>query len=179
MRHLTAKGLCLSLLFVFSSSGVVEAMENDDASLSAVMSLVEELKGDAIRQRTVIEAAFNTTFQRIARGTDTYEKWGGGPVTYRGLEFTSVEWRNPVVENGATSGPILIIEMGSDTCISPKAIRNAYPDHKLTGIPRGNSLQERTVWSVDLGPGNLVSFGFKESSPDCLSGVVLDLDSPT
>ncbi|MFV0384604.1 hypothetical protein [Paracoccus sp. (in: a-proteobacteria)] len=152
-------------------------MKNDAVGLSAVMSIVEELRGDAIRQRAVIEGTFKTTLQPKDR-TSAFEIWGGGPVTFRGIDLKSLEWRNPVVADGATAGPALIVEMGTDVCISPKDLRSAYPEHKLTGIPRGNSLSEETVWSVDLGPGNLVSFGFPESRRECMSGLTLRLASP-
>ena len=58
------------------------------------------------------------------------------------------------------------------TCITLAAVQSRYANLKITGAPRGQSLDEMTTYSFILTKGILI-FGFKERSPNCLAHVAL------
>lgn len=58
------------------------------------------------------------------------------------------------------------------SCITREAVRSRYANLKLTGAPRGRSLEESTAFSATMDWGT-ISFGFKEKNPECLSNVAL------
>lgn len=66
------------------------------------------------------------------------------------------------------SGFLLVAVSGR--CVSVEEVRGRYPEVRITGHPRGRSLEEKTVYSTDFDWGRL-SFGFKESNRRCLASL--------
>ncbi|MCL2776435.1 MAG: hypothetical protein FWD73_00415 [Polyangiaceae bacterium] len=59
------------------------------------------------------------------------------------------------------------------TCITREQLEARYKHLKITGTPRGHSLNEETSYSQDM-PWGRLSFGFKERKPACLASVVIN-----
>ncbi|MBI1907078.1 MAG: hypothetical protein HYS20_12725 [Rhodocyclales bacterium] len=71
---------------------------------------------------------------------------------------------------------LLLLEIAGD-CITLDQLHPHYPDLKVSGNPRGKSLDEHTIYSVDQAWGKL-SFGFKVRNPDCLDMIGFDPRMP-
>ena len=76
-----------------------------------------------------------------------------------------------VNHNRPTPG-FLVLDIDG-ACISLEHVRTHYGNLKITGIPRGQSLEEATAHTSELAWGSM-SFGFKERNPKCLSWIAFE-----
>jgi len=56
----------------------------------------------------------------------------------------------------------------TNRCISPEEIKQHYPGWRVVSIPRGHSLEEKTLFEVAASE-MIFTFGFSEKARDCLS----------
>jgi len=88
------------------------------------------------------------------------------------VAIRNIELRKNI--NRPTPG-FLVIDIDGK-CISLQQVQSHYDRLEISEIPRGQSLDEATTYTASL-PWGTLSFGFKESNPQCLSWVVLDPSS--
>ncbi|WP_206996244.1 hypothetical protein [Trinickia mobilis] len=58
----------------------------------------------------------------------------------------------------------------SNRCISRDEVKQHYPGWRVVEAPRGGSLEEQTLFQVDV-DGYAYTFGFAEKAPDCLNSI--------
>ncbi|MCL2778259.1 MAG: hypothetical protein FWD73_09665 [Polyangiaceae bacterium] len=56
------------------------------------------------------------------------------------------------------------------TCITESQLIARYGRLRIAGLPRGDSLDEESVYAQEM-PWGTLSFGFKDRKPECLSSV--------
>lgn len=56
-------------------------------------------------------------------------------------------------------------------CITLPQVKQQFPVLKITGTPRGRSLEDSTTYTANT-PWGEVDFGFQEKRPDCLGYVI-------
>lgn len=141
-------------------------MTQQSAPLNA---LIDRLRASDALDRPSVERALGVVL-RPALTTDSlasFEAEGvkAGPFTI------SVDYREPV-QGGPADGSSSIFSLDvTEGCPSKADMEARYSPWKLTGTPRGHSLNEKTYWSL-YEPWGRLSFGFAERAPDCLASIV-------
>ncbi|MET0269596.1 MAG: hypothetical protein ABW173_04115 [Sphingomonas sp.] len=83
-----------------------------------------------------------------------------------------IELRTPRPGGGATAGALTIVRVRTG-CIPRGQVIARYAPLAVSAVPHGHALAEETSWSRRERHG-LLSFGFAEARPDCLSTVTFD-----
>jgi hypothetical protein len=83
-----------------------------------------------------------------------------------------IEYRMPQSAQ-ATSGPLLIMKIDGP-CLTKTQVQKQYGPLTVTGMPRGQSLDEETSFSRHYDWGAL-SFGFSERNRECVRTIVYSL----
>ncbi len=105
-----------------------------------------------------------------ASGSDLFQFLEGGPVQLaEGVGIQEVDLR--LKREGPHPG-FLVLELEGRGISFDEVLRH-YAELRLTGVPRGRSLDEHTSYTAKLDWGEL-SFGFGESNPACLAYVAFD-----
>lgn len=158
-------------LVLFGASGELiakgrEKMRAVDITLwQAVDRLVERMPLSKER----VEALFNTTLREKRRTANTLHLEGQDIELAQGSWISKIDLRLGF-DYGDPGFAVLNIGGG---CVTLDHVRERYADLKITGIPRGDSQDEETVHSTTT-PWGVLSFGFSERDPNCLSSVILD-----
>ena len=99
---------------------------------------------------------------------------GGGAVLADGCVIDKIDLR---IGNAATSFRGFLVLTVSGPCIALAQVRSHYGDLLITGVPRGDSLDEATWHSATL-PWGKLSFGFAERNPACLTRIAFEPAPP-
>lgn len=123
--------------------------------------------------RTGVENTLSLRLEEQTRTTHTVFL-EGGPVSLEGnVTITRTDLRLALKPDDPG---LLLLEIAGD-CITLDQLRPHYPDLRISGNPRGRSLDEHTIYSIDQAWGRL-SFGFKVRNPDCLDMIGFDPHTP-
>jgi hypothetical protein len=85
-----------------------------------------------------------------------------------GLVFSNIHASKKKTEKNVDAVG-LEVERG---CITLAMVQSQYADLRITGTPRGSSLEEATIYSAKLSWG-FISFGFREKNSNCLAHVAM------
>jgi len=118
-----------------------------------------------------IEQLFHTRLEDTHNtGNTVYYFYKGGPIDLEnGVSVSNIDLR--IKKDGKR--PSFISLNLSGTCISWEEVKLHYKNIKITGLPKGGSLDEEVSYS-DFRPWGKLSFGFKERNPACLAGVAFN-----
>ena len=130
----------------------------------AIDELVRQIPFSKLKVETVLA----TRLEEVRRNAYT-TFFEGGPVTLAAAQrIDKVDLR---LGSDAGDAGFLVLSI-EGACLGLAQVRAHHGDLKVTGAPRGRSLEEATTHSVQL-PWGKLSFGFKERNPECLASVVL------
>lgn len=121
--------------------------------------------------RDTIETALSTTLAETDNpGNDIFRFYESQPVHLEdGVVVSNIDLR--IKRSGPHPGFLVLAVDGA--CIRLELVRRHYDNLRITGTPRGRSLDEQTYYTATLPWGDL-SFGFAERNPDCLASVAFN-----
>jgi len=120
-----------------------------------------------------IKQILPTDFSKRLR-TDYFSYYNGGPLHLaEQISIEAIDLRVRLMDE--TKGLVVLSLAGA--CVTLNDVHLHYQDIRITGHPRGHSLDEKTSWST-YQPWGKLSFGFKERNPDCLASVTINRIDP-
>lgn len=143
-------------------------MRGETGDLTALRTVAARLTVHAIRHRAAVEAALGITLKLESEGP--FRFWSGPGFRLAGIPVRDVDYREPTAEADPAAGPLLVLDLEPAACLTIDAIRTAFPDTRITAMPRG-SYGERTSVSIESGGGEL-TFGIAADPPECLNVLV-------
>jgi hypothetical protein len=135
---------------------------------SSIPAVVEAVRASPKLSKASVEQLLGVKLVTLP-GNDAFNLYKGGAGKLDGMAVTAVDFREPKAGGGATAGPLLNLKVAGK-CLKRADLEAKYGKMKLTGSPRGRSLDEESSWSL-IEPWGRLSFGFAERNPDCLSSV--------
>ena len=161
------------LLAVIGIAGLTQAGEakhGKDTMKQADMTLWQAI--DALAQqipfsRKKVETLLSTHLEEKSGTTSWNFFEGPGPKLSEGAIISNIDLRLRLNSEGQG---FLVLEIGG-ACVTIDQIKAHYENLRITGSPRGGSLNAQTYYSKTLPWGEL-SFGIKEENPRCLFSVI-------
>lgn len=167
----------LLFLPLLAHSQQADRIKNEEASMNnnrmTLWKLIESLSQQVPFTREKIEYILAASLPEREQNEHIISFHGKDIQLADQVVISNIELR--LNEKRPTPG-FLVIDINGK-CISLQQLQSHYGMLEITEAPRGRSLDEATTYSASFSWGAL-SFGFKESNPQCLSFVVLDPSNP-
>jgi len=161
--------LAIMLFFTFGLTGFSHANGIMNQSSKSLWQIIDALAQQIPFSKQKVEAVLGVQLVKTEHASSSY--------------FDIFKNKQPIhlTEGAAISGVELRIKCGGKdpgllflhidgVCITKDQLKVRYDQLRIIQHPRGESLEETTVYSPDL-PWGTLSFAFKERNPDCLARI--------
>lgn len=153
-------------------AGPIHAREASIATHpSSLWEAIELLAPQAPFRPAQVQAVLGTTLSTATSGVNEYfDLYRSTPVALAdGVIIANVDLR--IARQGSHPG-FMVLELGG-ACVTLAQVREHYGELRITGFPRGRSINETTSHTSVRAWGAL-SFSFAERQRECLSSIAFD-----
>lgn len=142
----------------------------------SVWQLIENLQDAPLSLDRVEKLLAQSLIEEIQHSNEHFRFFAGKPLALAGNStIVGIDLRLPRSSTGKPG--LLALNLGGE-CISLKNLQTVFSNLKVTGMPRGGSLEEATTYTEETAWGE-ISFGFQEKKPECLGYVVFEPNKGT
>lgn len=159
----------MAAAILLAQAGHASGKTMNATSSNSFDAVVDNLRSLPNFSRGAIERATGARLT-AQRETGLFSFYEARDVEIGGVTVGLIDYREPRVAGTATAGPLLRLKLAAG-CPKRQDIEARYGPLKITGAPRGRSLDEETQLSTPQAWGQL-TFGFAERTPDCLTSVI-------
>lgn len=161
-------GLCTNACQPFALANPQNPMITLHTSFWQIIESIQERPGLPLAH--LEDTLHQTLFEHTEKSNAYFQFYAGEPVQLGdGIVLSKLDLRLPRQSN---PNPALLVFTLQGTCIDLQQLQEKGPtaELKITGTPRGRSVQEATTHSAFTAWGQL-DFGFQQAKPECVAYV--------
>lgn len=137
----------------------------------SVWQLIEDMQVASFTLAGVEKILGQTLVEQTQKSNEYVQFFSGQQLALAGNSIIAkIDLRLP--RDTSNSKGMLALDLEGE-CITVQQVSQQFSDLAVTGIPRGDSLEEATTFTANTAWGK-ISFGFQQKKPDCLGYLVFN-----